>query len=282
VRVSEIKSEDQRVDSRAYTSGLDKLEVKRLVRRRLNLATEGSTGNSRLLARLQTYAISHRRTHHASASATNQSVSSRRIRQRHIPNSHTLLLPNIALFILVNHIDRLIPKAALTLHRDEHPAGTLQLVEQLRVKNLGRGTHVYGIVRSALRVALPSISTHKLHSTLLQHGAAVLAFRHVVPRQVDQRLDVIDAHDLGARWDFVFFVRGTGDEVGEDVGEVAGAGADVEDAGGRVQEGEERFAGGGVHVGGGDGGVVTDGLGGVFVGGGRLGAVMGAVDLWWW
>ena len=58
---------------------------------------------------------------------------------------------------------------------------------------------------------------------------------------------------------------GFADEVGEDVGEVAGAGADVEDFGARREEGKERFAGGGVHVGGGDGGAVADGLGRILV-----------------
>lgn len=67
------------------------------------------------------------------------------------------------------------------------------------------------------------------------------------------------------------------DEVGEHVREVAASGADVQDAGGGVQEGEEGFGGRGVHVGGGDGGAVADGLGGVFVGGG--GGVVGAIDL---
>ena len=67
------------------------------------------------------------------------------------------------------------------------------------------------------------------------------------------------------------------DEVGEDGGQVAGAGADVEDAGGGVEAGEEGFGGGGVHVRGGDCGAEADVLGGVVVGG--CGGVVGAVDL---
>jgi hypothetical protein len=73
-----------------------------------------------------------------------------------------------------------------------------------------------------------------------------------------------------------------GDEVGEDVGEVAGAGADVENASGRVEEGEEGFAGGGVHVRGRDGCAVADGLWGVFVDGRRVGTVVRAVGLCFW
>lgn len=89
---------------------------------------------------------------------------------------------------------------------------------------------------------------------------------------------MIDPDDLAGWLDFVF-VGGAGDEISENVGEIAGAGADVEHTGGGVEEWEERFAGGGVHVWGGDGGFVTDGLRRVFVGGGEVGAVMGAIDL---
>lgn len=67
------------------------------------------------------------------------------------------------------------------------------------------------------------------------------------------------------------------DEVGEHVRQVAGAGADVEDARGRVEEGQERLGGGGVHVRGGDGGGEADGLRGVLVGDG--GGIVRAVDL---
>lgn len=85
--------------------------------------------------------------------------------------------------------------------------------------------------------------------------------------QVDELLDVVDADN---------FALGP-DQVGENVSEVTASGADVQDAGGRVQVGEEGFGGGGMHMGGGDCGAVADGLGGVLVGEG--GGVMGAVDL---
>lgn len=67
------------------------------------------------------------------------------------------------------------------------------------------------------------------------------------------------------------------EEIREDVRQVAGAGADVENAGGGVEVGEEGFSGGGVHVRGGDCGAVADGLRRVLVG--QLGSVVRAVDL---
>lgn len=71
-------------------------------------------------------------------------------------------------------------------------------------------------------------------------------------------------------------------QLGQHVREIAGARADVEDAGRRAgfgggDEGEEFLDGGGVHVRGGNGGAVADGLGAVIVGGG--GGVVCAVDL---
>ena len=65
-----------------------------------------------------------------------------------------------------------------------------------------------------------------------------MALRHVFVREVDEALDVVYAYD---------FPRGA-DEVGEDGGQVAGAGADVEDAGCGVEVGEEGFRRRGVHV----------------------------------
>lgn len=88
---------------------------------------------------------------------------------------------------------------------------------------------------------------------------------------------MIDPDDFAAGWDLVF-ARGACDEVGEDVGQVAGTGADVQDAGGGMEKGEEGFTGGSVHVRGRDGGLVADVLRRVFVG--CRGAVVSAVDLW--
>lgn len=170
--------------------------------------------------------------------------------------------------------------STLILHGYKHPPGTLQLMQELGMKALRRGSHMNRIVRPFLPVALSAISADESNVALFQQCSAVFALGHVVDRESDERWEVIDPYDLAAaRWDFLFVAAGAGDEVGEDVGEVAGAGADVEDAGGGVEEGEERFTGGGVHVGGGDCGAVADGLGGVFVGGGWVWAVVGTVDL---
>ena len=104
-------------------------------------------------------------------------------------------------------------------------------------------------------------------------GAAGVA-GDVSAGEVDEGGEVVDGDDGGV---------GAG-EFGEEGGEVAGAGADVEDAaggGGGGGEGREQgLGGGGVHVGGRDGGAVADGLGGVGVGdgGGGGGAEVGAVD----
>lgn len=85
--------------------------------------------------------------------------------------------------------------------------------------------------------------------------------------EVDEALDVVHAHDGSGR----------ADQVGEDGGQVAGAGADVEDAGVGAEVGEEGFRGRGVHVRGGDCGAEADGLGRVVIWGG--GGVVSAVDL---
>ena len=65
------------------------------------------------------------------------------------------------------------------------------------------------------------------------------------------------------------------DEVCKHCGQVAGAGADVENVGAGMEVWEERFAGGGVHVRCGDCGFVAYGLWTVFVGhaGGEVCAV---------
>ena len=67
------------------------------------------------------------------------------------------------------------------------------------------------------------------------------------------------------------------DQVREDVCQVSGPRADVEDSDGPVQKRKERFTGGGVHVRGGDGGAETDGLRGVFIRG--AGCVVSSIDL---
>lgn len=67
------------------------------------------------------------------------------------------------------------------------------------------------------------------------------------------------------------------DEVGEDDGQVAGAGADVEDASVWVEMGEEGFGGRGVHVGRRDCGTEADELGRILVRDG--GGIVSAVDL---
>ena len=144
--------------------------------------------------------------------------------------------------ILIHHPDPLVTKAALFLDGDEHASGTLELIEELGVETLRRGTHVDGIVWSSLLVAFPAVAADELGSTFLQQRSSVLALGHVVRRESDERLDVVDPDHFPARLDSVC-VGGAGDEVGEDMGEVAGAGADIEDASGGVEEGEERFAG---------------------------------------
>ena len=76
---------------------------------------------------------------------------------------------------------------------------------------------------------------------------------------------------------YAYDFSGRADEVGEDGGQVAGAGADVEDAGCGVEVGKEGFRRRGVHVGSGDCGAVADDLRGVVVRGGR--GIVSAVDL---
>lgn len=66
-------------------------------------------------------------------------------------------------------------------------------------------------------------------------------------------------------------------EIGKHSGQVAGAGANIKDAGTGSQDWKKGLAGRSVHVRGGDGGTVADRLRRVFVG--MRGGVVGTVNL---
>lgn len=219
----------------------------------------------------------------------------RRIRQRHVPDPKRLLPHHAPVLHLVDDPDML----RLLAHGDEEPARSPQLVHELFMRLFGRRADVDRVpvtlsfppsasiivivIAFILNEPQPPVRLDEPQPATLQHRSAVLALGDVGVGHVDEGLDVLHADDFSAG----------ADEVGEHGGQVARAGADVQDAGAatrastggrvlrvlrvQVQEGQEGLGGHGVHVRGGDCGAVADSLGGVGVG--ARGGEVGAVDL---
>ena len=113
-------------------------------------------------------------------------------------------------------------------------------------------TYMNRIVRRALRPPFPSVPFYKRHFSTLQHSAALLAFAHVRPRKVHQRLDMINADDGARTLDWV--VGGSRrvrlalrrvHQLCQHVRQVPRAGPNVKHPGrrGGLQEGQQRLAG---------------------------------------
>lgn len=149
-----------------------------------------------------------------------------RIRQGHIPDPKQLLPYHAPILLLINDPDVL----HVLPHRDEQPPRRPQLLHQHLVRLLRRRPDVDRIPPSpAVIQTQPPVRLHDPHFPALEHLRAFLALRQVPVREVDETLDVVHAYDSPQR----------ADEVGEDGGQVAGAGADVQDAGCGVEVGEE-------------------------------------------
>lgn len=135
------------------------------------------------------------------------------------------------------------------------------------MKSIRRRTDMDRIIRTFLHPAQSPISLDEPDSSSLQQLPPSCALLQIPLGQVDQRLDVIDPDDLA-----------TGlHEFGEDVSEIAGSRADIEDLGAGVEVREQRLAGRGVHVGSGDGRRVADALRRILVRSPR--SVVCAIDL---
>jgi hypothetical protein len=204
----------------------------------------------------------------------------RRIRQRHVSNPKQLRLshrPILGLFHAVDMLQRVL------LDGDEHAARRPQLVLQLLVPPRRRRAHMDRIVRPRLRKPAPPVPVHEAHDALPQQRTALRRLGHVGGCELDQLRDVLQADDLpvlcrgGASRNALSARAFLLDQLGQHVGQVARARANIQHARAGAEEREERLRGVGMHVRGADGGFVPDRLRAVGV---RVpGSVVCAIDL---
>lgn len=147
------------------------------------------------------------------------------------------------------------------------PSRRPQLIDQRLMKSRRSCSNMYRIIGRALRPTQPPIRLYVSYPSVVHQLPSFSTLSRILRAHFNQWLDVFDSYHFATRLY----------ELGEDMSKVSGSRSNVQDSSTWLEVWEQRLASCGMHVRGGDGGAVADGLRRVLIR--CVGGVVSSIDL---